>query len=606
MCAKSTKPAAFTMSSFLWIFALLYPSIIQAATRPPIVDIEPKGQAVVRLGDSLRIMCTMGSPLQICRVEIHGESSMILRPNQSSDDGIEYYGEGTNKGQCGVHIFKVKEQHNGIFRCALTPEDRRVESNASVNIVVAKPPNNPELHTSLGHYGRYEYQKGQKLEISCSASGGRPAANVSLYLDDEPLGNDERPIIYEDSNMNEVSIAVQNASRSLDWTDNSKTLRCIANHIALDKPKESKMQLQVYYPPQPQPVIEHFGYVIGQKGTVNVTVYANPRPRFLWRVNGEKIEEGRPDESNRLETSTAVELGNGAWLVVLTIDSVQKSDTQKEYILEAHNKEGAYEYRIVLSTSPEPAGAFSHFYGKLSEHMHALAEKVTDYVELVKQRFSVESNLNSVDLDAGSIIGIVVGALVLILIVFLVIFARATGRWCFAGSSTTRNLGESKLLADPGAAVTLLHFGNSETTNNAKTRSSDTESAGRYSRTEVDTASSGRGRKPKISITQLFRRNKDKVSGADTDTMRTVVTVDDEKLQLSEQQQQQQQQQQQSPTQESRINPASSEGGIVYAELDLTQQQQGGTPRRLNEDKTEYAEILYTKPETANEETPDK
>nr|XP_050862049.1 fasciclin-3 isoform X10 [Vespula vulgaris] len=414
MCAKSTKPAAFTMSSFLWIFALLYPSIIQgnktfsiqrvnliegndgmiiSATRPPIVDIEPKGQAVVRLGDSLRIMCTMGSPLQICRVEIHGESSMILRPNQSSDDGIEYYGEGTNKGQCGVHIFKVKEQHNGIFRCALTPEDRRVESNASVNIVVAKPPNNPELHTSLGHYGRYEYQKGQKLEISCSASGGRPAANVSLYLDDEPLGNDERPIIYEDPSMNEVSMAVQNASRSLDWTDNSKTLRCIANHIALDKPKESKMQLQVYYPPQPQPVIEHFGYVIGQKGTVNVTVYANPRPRFLWRVNGEKIEEGRPDESNRLETSTAVELGNGAWLVVLTIDSVQKSDTQKEYILEAHNKEGAYEYRIVLSTSPEPAG---------------------------------------VDLDAGSIIGIVVGALVLILIVFLVIFARATGRWCFA------------------------------------------------------------------------------------------------------------------------------------------------------------------------------
>ncbi|KAL2751399.1 fasciclin-3 isoform X8 [Vespula maculifrons] len=149
----------------------------------------------------------------------------------------------------------------------------------------------------------------------------------------------------------------------------------------------------------------------------------------------------------------------------------------------------------------------------------------------------------------------------------------------------------------------IIYQADSKTSIN-KTNTSDTESAGRYSRTEVDTASSGRGRKPKISITQLFKRNKDKVSGADTDTMRTVVTVDDEKLQLSEQQQQQQQQQ--SPTQESRINPASSEGGIVYAELDLTQQQQGGTPRRLNEDKTEYAEILYTKPETANEETPDK
>lgn len=41
--------------------------------------------------------------------------------------------------------------------------------------------------------------------------------------------------------------------------------------------------------------------------------------------------------------------------------------------------------------------------------------------------------ISGVDLDAGSIIGIVVGALVLLLIVFILIFARATGRWCFAG-----------------------------------------------------------------------------------------------------------------------------------------------------------------------------
>ena len=59
--------------------------------------------------------------------------------------------------------------------------------------------------------------------------------------------------------------------------------------------------------------------------------------------------------------------------------------------------------------------------------------------------------------------------------------------------------------------------------------------------------------------------------------------------------------------QETKPNPATGEGGIVYAELDLTQQQQSGPPRRLAEDKTEYAEILYTKPateeqqETANE-----
>ncbi|RLU19748.1 hypothetical protein DMN91_008305 [Ooceraea biroi] len=120
--------------------------------------------------------------------------------------------------------------------------------------------------------------------------------------------------------------------------------------------------------------------------------------------------------------------------------------------------------------------------------------------------------------------------------------------------------------------------------------SSDTESAGRYSRSEVDGASSRGQRRPRINLSRLFGRNKDKVAGTDTDTMKTVVTVDDEKTV-------------EPATQEGRTNPPAGEGGIVYAELDLTQQQQAA-PRRLNEDKTEYAEILYTKPES--EEPTDK
>ncbi|CAK9817723.1 Fas3 [Anthophora quadrimaculata] len=498
-------------------------SHLSASKSNVVVNIEPERPTVVRLGESLNILCRVGKPLVVCRVEIPGEQGgMVLSKGQPPEDGIEYYGEGIESGQCGVHIAKIKESHDGIFKCTVTVTDVRPEVQASLKIIVAKPPNNPELHTSHGSYGRSIYRQGEKLEVSCSATAGRPAANVSLFLDDEPIGNEERPTIY-DSNVDDKSVAVQNASRSLNWDDNGKVLRCVANHIALDRPKETSMQLQVYYPPQQQPTIERFGYVIGRQGIVNVTVYANPRPHFLWRVNDEKINEGRPDESNRLETSTAVDLGRGAWSVILTIDSVQKSDTEKVYILEARNDEGANEYRIILSTSTEPAG---------------------------------------VDLDAGSIIGIVVGVLVLILIVFILIFARATGRWCFAANSSSRNLGES----------------------------SDTESAGRYSRTEVD--GSRAERKSKINLSRFFKRNKDKVSGADTDTMRTVVTVDDEKLQTTV------------PTgQENKANPSAGEGGIVYAELDLTQQQQGVTPRRLNEDKTEYAEILYTKPETEEHQT---
>ncbi|XP_077266067.1 fasciclin 3 isoform X1 [Temnothorax americanus] len=531
------------------------------------IDIDPKKETAVRVGESLQILCSAQQPLRVCRVEIPGEGSIVLNANEPSEDGIEYYGNGLNNGQCGVRIAKVKEIHDGIFKCSLTVIKARQESTASLKIIVARPPNNPDLRTNRGSLGGTRFRRGEKLEISCSALSGRPAANVSLFLDDEPIGEDRNTY---DTNIDDDSLAVQNASRSLEWTDNGKTLRCVANHIALEKPKEMAVQLEVFYPPQPHPTFERFGYVIGRQGIINITIYAHPRPRFTWRVNDEKIDEGRPDESNRLETSTAVDLGKGAWSVILTIDSVQKSDTEKEYTLEATNSEGSSEYRIVLSTSSEPAGPLSSLYGKLSEHMHALG----------------------VDLDAGSIIGIVVGVLVLVLIIFLVIFARATGRWCFAGHSSTRNLGESDF-ADPATGVSLLHLGKSKTTADVVRKRSDTESAGRYSRSEVDGASSRGQRKPRINLSRFFGKNKDKVSGADTDTMKTVVTVDDEKLQTAE-----------PAGQEGRTNPPASEGGIVYAELDLTQQQQGAAPRRINEDKTEYAEILYTKPET--EETADK
>ncbi|XP_029679306.1 fasciclin-3 isoform X2 [Formica exsecta] len=550
MCMKPTTGRCKMMTTTVWacVLAVLCATFVKASRPNQMIDIEPKRETAVRVGESLQILCKASQSLRVCRVEIPGEGSIVLNGEDPGEDGIEYYGDGTKTGQCGVRIAKVKETHDGIFKCSLTTTTARQEATASLKIIVARPPNNPDLRTSTGSVQRNIYRKGEKLEISCSAPSGRPAANISLFLDDDPIGKEDKTIVY-DTNIDENSLAMQNVSHTLDWSDNGKTVRCVASHIALDKPKETTLQLEVFYPPQPHSTFERFGYVIGRQGIINVTIYANPRPRFIWRVNQEQIEEGRPDQSNRLETSTAVDMGKGVWSVILRIDSVQKSDTEKEYALIATNNEGSYEYRIVLSTSSEPAG---------------------------------------VDLDAGSIIGIVVGVLVLVLIIFLVIFARATGRWCFAGRSSTRNLGESDF-ADPATSVRLLRLEKSKTAADVVRKRSDTESAGRYSRSEVDGASSRGQRKPRINLSRLFGRNKDKVSGTDTDTMKTVVTVDDEKIA-------------EPVAQESRTNPATGEGGIVYAELDLT--QQGTTSRRLNEDKTEYAEILYTKPET--EETPDK
>jgi hypothetical protein len=102
------------------------------------VDIEPKRETAVRSGETLTILCKAGKPLRVCRVEIPGISNaMVLTKGDPAEDGIEYFGDGMLAGHCGIQIAKVKENHDGIFKCFLTANDSRQEATASLKIIVA-------------------------------------------------------------------------------------------------------------------------------------------------------------------------------------------------------------------------------------------------------------------------------------------------------------------------------------------------------------------------------------------------------------------------------------------------------------------------------------
>jgi len=100
------------------------------------IDIEPKKETTVRVGESLQILCSAPNALRVCRVEIPGEGSIVLNGADPEDD-IVYYGDGLATGQCGVKIAKVKDSHDGIFKCSLTTTSDRQEATASLQIIVA-------------------------------------------------------------------------------------------------------------------------------------------------------------------------------------------------------------------------------------------------------------------------------------------------------------------------------------------------------------------------------------------------------------------------------------------------------------------------------------
>ncbi|XP_060534314.1 fasciclin-3 isoform X2 [Cylas formicarius] len=479
------------------------------------VDVEKKIQTVLP-GQNATFMCRVAVPLQYCRVEIPGLKTLNLNRGISNAD-VSYYGQGLDAGQCGFVIHRAEDRNNGDVKCTLGIASEAQESVGTMSLIVARSPKAPELDLSQGTDHLVVYKVDDTIQASCIVRDGRPVANISWFLDNEPIDNSElsMPTVIDLAKEN-LQSKIQNLTRRLRASDNGKYLRCVAYHDGYPGGiSETKRQLDIKYGPLPQrQPIEEFGYEIGKVGVINVTVEANPKPQIEWSVDGQKIREGSHDNTGSMEAEVARDLGNGRYLVSLKIARISKLDTDKEYILTAYNDMGSQDYRVKISTNPEPKGF---------------------------------------EFGVASVIGIVVAILFIILVVSIVIFAKVTGRWCFSGNPDTRYLAES----------------------------SDTESA------EVRPKESKR----QLSAIKLgfFKKNKDKVAaGEEPGAQNAQNTLKPETDAIS------------AP------EKTKEKEGLVYAELDLVSPSPNSPvlkPVVKNDDeKTEYAEIVYTPMDEENNE----
>lgn len=131
---------------------------------------------------------------------------------------------------------------------------------------------------------------------------------------------------------------------------------------------------------------------LGQTVFVNVTIEANPLPRTEWFIDGLTIAQGT--QKARFAAHSPIDLGNGTFNITLSIAGLTTDDIKKTYNLKASNEFGVQDYFVHLSSSPQ---------------------------------------LYETGIDIGSIIGIVIGVAILVFIIAGIVFARATGKWCFAG-----------------------------------------------------------------------------------------------------------------------------------------------------------------------------
>lgn len=110
------------------------------------------------------------------------------------------------------------------------------------------PPLRPELEINTkSQTGIYEI--GEQFRATCISRDGRPASNITFYLDDEPitegLGYDE--VIESMANKDTMLFTSRKTiTKTIQASDDRRTLICRTHHMAdRGQPQEVRTQFQV-------------------------------------------------------------------------------------------------------------------------------------------------------------------------------------------------------------------------------------------------------------------------------------------------------------------------------------------------------------------------
>jgi hypothetical protein len=95
--------------------------------------------------------------------------------------------------------------------------------------------------------GNLTLSAGKEATVRCLSRGGNPAANVKWFLDDRELVGQYNQTNTTDIGKVKTWMAVSTRTYTLNKTDHSKLLRCVALHEAYPtKSRESSVTLDIH------------------------------------------------------------------------------------------------------------------------------------------------------------------------------------------------------------------------------------------------------------------------------------------------------------------------------------------------------------------------
>jgi len=381
-------------------------------------------QQSLDIGGSVKVYCSSDQEIRGCGFRSPvGEQYIMSDGDQYENGRIINYELSMHK--CGLEIKTLEDDDNGIWECTIT--SRNMETKQSVSdthqftLEVAVPPASVMLREGSNQVTQLDVTK----ESEASEADARMIQCVALAARPEPkfkwiIGNEEMTAQTTESkdNLDDISGKADYVSTFTYYPDknhNQKDLICKVEHSAYtqaqvaEEQNIARLKLNVNYAPLPlnKPHVEH-SLEIGKTANVIVKIEANPKPDSAsWTLGGEngtQLPSGQTSEDGKFQ-SGVIEEGDtdGQWRMTLTINNLEKEDTQVPYKLVVANSKGSNEYEVRLSAEPAPGPGHP------------------DVTPVAEANFPVV---------------IIILVIVIILAVVLVAIARVKGMLCFAAKNS--------------------------------------------------------------------------------------------------------------------------------------------------------------------------
>lgn len=307
------------------------------------IETIPPKLYVKNLSKDVNLLCRSSKPATACSVKIPGFTGSY--DVHRLPDGLGYYGDSLQRGECGITFFTLKSVNEGKFQCNMTIGGEVFTETIEVVLTVTPEPTDIEIgEGAIVEQGAFA--PNQTIKVKCTSADAVPVANLTWLLDDELIDRSMLgPLKFSEKvdKRKTLTTVTQELNYFITTKDHGKKIVCRAEHFAITKGfYRAFLPLSIRFAPERVPTI-YIGD--GEHTMVNITIRANPRPTTSWKVNGMTIIEGQSMGS--YQAYYPRDMGFGNYLVLLRIN--ERTEQTEIFQLTATNELGSQVYVIKAS-----------------------------------------------------------------------------------------------------------------------------------------------------------------------------------------------------------------------------------------------------------------